>query len=71
MTRSSRLGLSGVPQHIVQRGSNRPPCFPDDGDRLRDPTFLCVVVQTTHVRLRAYVLMDNHVHQLASLDKRT
>ena len=30
-----RLDLPGVPQHIVQRGNNRLPCFLDDGDRLR------------------------------------
>jgi putative transposase len=33
--RLPRLDLPGIPQHIVQRGNNRLPCFLDDGDRLR------------------------------------
>lgn len=35
MARLPRLDLPGIPQHIVQRGNNRLPCFLDDGDRLR------------------------------------
>lgn len=35
MARLPRLDLPGIPQHVVQRGNNRLPCFLDDGDRLR------------------------------------
>ncbi|MEA9748905.1 hypothetical protein VDF76_18285, partial [Xanthomonas campestris pv. raphani] len=35
MARLPRIDLPGIPQHIVQRGNNRLPCFLDDGDRLR------------------------------------
>ena len=35
MTRLPRLDLPGIPQHIVQRGNNRLPCFLDDEDRAR------------------------------------
>jgi len=33
MARQPRLDLPGIPQHIVQRGNNRLPCFLDDTDR--------------------------------------
>ncbi|WP_337926446.1 hypothetical protein [Luteimonas saliphila] len=35
MARLPRPDLAGVPQHVVQRGNNRLPCFLDDGDRQR------------------------------------
>ena len=35
MARLPRISLPGVPQHVVQRGNNRLPCFLDDGDRRR------------------------------------
>jgi putative transposase len=31
MARLSRFDLAGVPQHVVQRGDNRLPCFLGDG----------------------------------------
>lgn len=66
MARLARLDLPGIPQHIVQRGNNRLPCFLDDGDRLRYLQLLRQALQATDVRLHAYVLMDNHVHLLAT-----
>ncbi len=33
MARLPRPDLAGIPQHIVQRGNNRLPCFLDDEDR--------------------------------------
>lgn len=35
MARQPRLDLPHIPQHIVQRGNNRLPCFLDDDDRRR------------------------------------
>ena len=35
MARLPRPDLPGIPQHIVQRGNNRLPCFFDDEDRQR------------------------------------
>lgn len=58
--------LPGVPQHIVQRGNNRLPCSLDDDDCLRYLTLLHEALLATGVRLHAYVLMDNHVHLLAT-----
>lgn len=66
MARLPRLDLPGIPQHIVQRGNNRLPCFLDDGDRLRYLELLRDALHATRVQLHAYVLMDNHVHMLAT-----
>src|SRR6185437_7083849 len=35
MATQPRLDLPGIPQHIVRRGNNRPPCLLDDADRHR------------------------------------
>lgn len=66
MGRTPRFDLPGVPQHIVQRGNNRLPCFLDDRDRLDYLHLLRGALLATGVRLHAYVLMDNHVHLLAT-----
>lgn len=66
MTRLPRLDLPGIPQHIVQRGNNRLPCFLDDGDRLRYLALLREALQDTDCALHAWVLMDNHVHLLVT-----
>ena len=66
MARPPRLDLPGIPQHVVQRGNNRLPCFLDDGDRLRYLQLLQESLATTHCRLHAYVLMDNHIHLLVT-----
>ena len=69
MARQPRLDLPGIPQHIVQRGNNRLPCFLDDADRARYRHLLREALLETRCRLHAYVLMDNHVHLLATPPK--
>ena len=64
MARLPRFDLPDIPQHVVQRGNNRLPCFLDDQDRLRYLTLLRESLLATECRLHAYVLMDNHVHLL-------
>jgi putative transposase len=64
MARQPRLDLPGVPQHVVQRGNNRLPCFLDDADRRRYLHLLGEALLETGCALHAYVLMDNHVHLL-------
>lgn len=64
MARLPRLDLPGIPQHIVQRGNNRLPCFLDDEDRLRYLLLLADALPRSGCQLHAYVLMDNHVHLL-------
>ena len=65
MARQPRIDLPGIPQHIVQRG-NRLPCFLDDNDRTRYRQLLRDALLTSGFQLHAYVLMDNHVHLLAT-----
>ncbi|MBX3758593.1 transposase [Burkholderia cepacia] len=64
MVRLPRLDLPSIPQHIVQRGNNRLPCFLDDADRQRYLHLLRDALLHTGSLLHAYVLMDNHVHLL-------
>ena len=70
MARLPRLDLPGIPQHIVQRGNNRLPCFLDDGDPQRYLALLREALVATKVQLHAYALMDNHVHLLATPPRR-
>lgn len=66
MARQPRLDLPGIPQHVVQRGNNRLPCFLDDADRRRYLTLLHEALLDTGCKLHAYVLMNNHVHLLTT-----
>ncbi|KZC38304.1 MULTISPECIES: transposase [Rhodanobacter] len=66
MARQPRLDLPGIPQHIVQRGNNRLPCFLDDTDLHRYLHLLREALLDTRCMLHAYVLMDNHVHLLVT-----
>lgn len=69
MARLPRPDLAGIPQHVVQRGNNRLPCFLDDDDRHRYLQCLLDVLARFDCRLHAYVLMDNHVHLLLTPDE--
>ena len=64
VARLPRLDLPGIPQHVVQRGNNRLPCFLDDQDRRSYLGCLGDALAATGVALHAYVLMGNHVHLL-------
>jgi putative transposase len=64
MARQPRFDLPGIPQHVVQRGNNRLPCFLDDLDRQRYLQCLWQALGRFGCRLHAYVLMSNHVHLL-------
>lgn len=69
MARLPRPDLAGIPQHVVQRGNNRLPCFLDDDDRQHYLQCLLVALARFDCRLHAYVLMDNHVHLLLTPDE--
>lgn len=69
MARLPRPDLAGVPQHVVQRGNNRLPCFLDDEDRQHYLQCLLEARLRFGCRLHAYVLMDNHVHLLMTPDE--
>jgi putative transposase len=64
MPRPRRPDIPGYPQHIVQRGHNRLPCFLDDLDRRRYLVLLGEGLLRYECALHAYVLMDNHTHLL-------
>lgn len=66
MARKARFNLPGVPQHIVQRGNNREPCFFAEGDYQRYLHDLHEAAKRNNVAIHAYVLMTNHVHLLAT-----
>ncbi len=66
MARKPRFRVLGIPQHIVQRGNNRQPCFLDDHDRRRYLADLGLALHDHDVDLHAWVLMSNHVHLLAT-----
>jgi putative transposase len=66
MARLPRFDLPGIPQHVVQRGNNRLPCFLDDDDRQQYLQCLLHALKRFECSLHAYVLMDNHVHLLIS-----
>ncbi|MBB3801303.1 putative transposase [Xanthomonas arboricola] len=66
MSRLTRIDLTDIPQHIVQRGNNRLPCFLDDGDQPGYLHLLHEALQATGRKLHAYVLMENHVHLLVT-----
>ncbi len=66
MPRKPRFNLPGIPQHIIQRGNNREPCFLSEGDYSRYLDELSVSAEKYQCRVHAYVLMTNHVHLLVT-----
>lgn len=66
MARKPRFRVSGIPQHVIQRGNNRQPCFLDNEDRRRYLADLAKALRDHEVELHAWVLMSNHVHLLAT-----
>jgi putative transposase len=66
MARQPRLTVPGYPHHVIQRGNNRQPIVLDDADRLCLLALLAEHAARCQVALHAYVLMDNHVHLLAT-----
>lgn len=66
MPRPTRIEVPGVPLHIVQRGNNRSVCFFSDLDRRFYLKCLREIAAARKCEIHAYVLMDNHVHILAT-----
>lgn len=66
MSRLPRIDFPGVPQHLIVRGNNRGLMFRDDGDRIVFLRYLQDALDACACDLHAYVLMDNHVHFLAT-----
>ena len=66
MARKPRFILPGVPQHIIQWGNNREPCFYAVEDYARYLHDLSEAAKKNHAAILAYVLMTNHVHLLVT-----
>lgn len=62
--RQTRVDLPGIPQHVVQRGNDRQPCFFTDIDHVRYLHDLREITRQERCAIHAYVLMTNHVHLL-------
>jgi len=66
MPRLPRVMSPGFPQHVIQRGNNREPCFFAEGDYAAYLHWLERAACAYEVSIHAYVLMPNHVHLLAT-----
>lgn len=66
MARLPRQIVAGYPYHVIQRGHNRLAVFVDDADRIRYLRGLHEAAEVHSLSIHAYVLMDNHVHLLAT-----
>src|SRR3954469_17321800 len=66
MARLTRLTLAGLPHHVMQIGNNRQAIFVDDDDRQAWCAHLREASLVARVDVHAYVLLENHVHLLAT-----
>lgn len=66
MSQRYRIGPAGYPQHVVQRGVNRMPCFREEEDRAAYAHWLGVAAAKYGVDIHAWVFMTNHVHLLVT-----
>lgn len=66
MPRLPRSCPAGLPQHIIQRGNNRQPCFASADDFRVYLARLDEAARQYCVDIHAYVCMTNHVHLLVS-----
>lgn len=71
MPRRTRQFRDGGTLHLTRRANNRARCFVDDFDRMAFLTMLGDLARELAIALHAYVLMDNHVHLVATPRKAT
>jgi len=64
MARSLRVEYEGAIYHVTARGNEQRPIFRSDADRLFFTKKLSSISKAQHIRLYAYVLMNNHYHFL-------
>ena len=64
MARQPGFTIPGIPQHIIQRGNNREPCFYTGADYFCYRDNLIEATKKNQVAIHAYVFMTNHVHLL-------
>lgn len=61
-----RLCLPGIPQHIIQRGTNMQACFASEDGFAAYAHWLDECAKNYRVAIHAWVLMTNHVHLLVT-----
>jgi putative transposase len=66
VARQPRLVVPGYPHHVIQRGNNRQAIVIDDHDRTTFLRELGDLAAERALAVHAYVLMDNHIHLLAT-----
>jgi len=66
MARKPRFNVIGVPQHVIQRGNNREPCFFAEEDYRYYVECLEESAKKFGCLIHGYVLMTNHVHLLVT-----
>ena len=66
MARLPRICLPGIPQHIIQRGTNRQVCFASEEDLSAYAHWLEESAKKNQVAIHAWVFMTNHVHLLVT-----
>ncbi len=66
MPRKPRFDLTDVPQHVIQRGNDRQPCFLRESDYRAYLDYLRGACEAHGCSVHAYVLMTNHVHLLVT-----
>ncbi|MFT6387163.1 MAG: putative transposase [Cellvibrionaceae bacterium] len=66
MPRRPRLCPIGIPQHIIQRGSNRQVCFACDENVAAYAHWLYDGAKKFGILVHAWVFMKNHIHLLAT-----
>jgi len=65
MPRMARVIVPGVVHHITQRGNRRQTVFFSDQDKNLYLKILLDLIEGTGIRIRAYGLMNNHLHNAA------
>jgi putative transposase len=70
MARLPRLSLAGHPHHVIQRGNDRQVIFRDTADFEFMLRLLAAYSEQEKVAVHSYVLMNNHLHLLATPESR-
>ena len=65
-SRKPRFNLPGLPQHVIQRGNNREPCFYAEADYCRYLHDLKEAADKNQCAVHAYILVTNHVSSLVT-----
>ena len=66
MARLPRLAIPGYPHHLIARAIDRQPVFRDAADYERMREILAQQARAEGVALHAYVLIEDHLHLLAT-----